>query len=41
MFECMFCSHITNKKFCIANMQFEEAEYRKIKDMVVRWMLTA
>jgi hypothetical protein len=41
LFECMFCSHITNKKFCIANMQFEEAEYRKIKDMVVRWILTA
>lgn len=41
MYECMFCSHITNKKFCIANMQFEEAEYRKIKDMVVRWILTS
>lgn len=40
MFECMFCSHITNKKFCIANMQFEEEEYRRIKDMVVRWILT-
>lgn len=41
MLECMFCSHITNKQFCIANMQFEEAEYRKIKDMVLRWILTA
>ena len=41
MYECMFCSHITSQKFCIANMQFEEAEYRKIKDMVVRWILTA
>jgi len=41
MYECMFCSHITSKKFCIANMQFEESEYRKIKDMVVRWVLTA
>lgn len=41
MYECMFCSHIKNKKFCIANMQFEEEEYRKIKDMVARWILTS
>ncbi len=41
MYECMFCSHITNKKFCIANMQFEEAEYRALKDQVIRWILTA
>lgn len=40
MYECMFCSHITNKKFCIANIQFKEAEYRKIKDYVVKWILT-
>lgn len=39
VYECMFCSHVTNKKFCIANMQFEEVEYRKLKDMVVRWIL--
>jgi hypothetical protein len=38
--DCMFCSHINTKRFCIANMQFEEAEYLKIKDMVVRWILT-
>lgn len=41
MYECMFCSHITNKKFCIANMQYEEAEYRALKDMVIRWILTS
>lgn len=39
--DCMFCSHITSKQFWIANMPFEEAEYRKIRDMVVRWILTA
>ena len=22
--ECMFCAHISNKKYCIANMQFEK-----------------
>lgn len=41
MYECMFCSHITNKKFCIANMQFDEEEYRKIKDIVVKWILAS
>ncbi len=41
MFECMFCSHMTGKRFCIANMQFEEEEYRKIKKMVVEWILTS
>lgn len=40
MYECMFCAHIAGKKFCIANMQFEEEEYMKIKDMVIRWILT-
>jgi hypothetical protein len=40
LYECMFCSNLKGKKFCIANMQFEEQEYRKIRDMVVRWMLS-
>ncbi len=39
--DCMFCSHITSKQFCIANMQYEEAEYRKLKELVVRWILTS
>ncbi len=39
LFECMFCSNLKGKKFCIANMQFDEAEYRTLKDLVVRWML--
>ncbi len=41
MYECMFCSHISNKKFCIANMQFDEIEYRKIKDYVIQWILAS
>jgi hypothetical protein len=40
MMDSMFCSHITNKRFCIANMQYDEAEYRRIRDMVIRWILT-
>jgi hypothetical protein len=38
--DCLFCSHLSGKRFCIANMQFEEEEYYKIKEQVVRWVLT-
>lgn len=41
MYECMFCSHITNKQYYIANAQYTEEEYRRIKDMVIRWILTS
>ena len=37
--ECMFCSHIANKRYCIANMQFERDEYFEIKKKVVEWIL--
>lgn len=39
--ECMFCSHIANKKYCIANMQFEEEEYFEIKKTIISWILSA
>lgn len=38
--ECMFCAHISNKRFCIANMQFEEEEYYEIKKQVIKWILS-
>lgn len=41
LYECMFCSHIASKKFCIANMQFEEQEYYEIKDLIVEWILNS
>ena len=41
MQDCMFCSHLNSKQYYIANMPYEEAEYRKIRDMVVRWVLTS
>lgn len=41
LFECLFCSHVSSKKYCVANMQFEEAEYFKIKKMVMEWLLTS
>lgn len=37
--ECMFCSHITNKKYCISNMQFEKSEYFEIKKEIIKWIL--
>ena len=37
----MFCSHISSKRFCIANMQFEEEEYKRLREEVVRWILTS
>ena len=36
--ECMFCSHITNKRYCIANMQFEKDEYFEMKKQVIQWI---
>ncbi|HSX06071.1 MAG TPA: hypothetical protein VLF69_06425 [Candidatus Saccharimonadales bacterium] len=39
LYECMFCASIKDKKFCIANMQFTEAEYWPLKAMVLQWLL--
>lgn len=39
--DCMFCSHIAGKRFCIANMQFTEEEYNKIKQEVIKWIITS
>lgn len=38
--DCMFCSHVSSKRFCIANMQYTEEEYYKVRDMVIRWILS-
>ena len=40
LYECMFCSHIASKRFCIANMQFEEDEYYEIKRVIIDWILS-
>lgn len=39
--DCMFCSHISSKRFCIANMQFEQEEYYEIKKVVQKWIASA
>lgn len=41
LYECIFCSHISSKRFCIANMQFEEAEYYEIKKAIISWILSS
>ncbi|MDE5630193.1 MAG: hypothetical protein K2I70_01190, partial [Bacilli bacterium] len=41
LYECMFCSHIANKRYCIANMQFEEEEYFEIKRAVIDWIMSS
>ena len=38
--DCMFCSQINDKRFCIANMQFTEEEYRKWEKVVKAWILS-
>jgi len=39
LYECLFCSHLRSKRYCVANMQFEKEEYFKIKKMVIDWVL--
>ncbi len=41
LYECMFCSHIAAKRFCIANMQFEEKEYYEVKSLIIEWILNS
>lgn len=41
MQDSMFCSNLMGKRYCIANMQYDEAEYKRLRDIVVRWLLTS
>ena len=38
--ECMFCSHISNRRYCIANMQFNREEYFNIKSQLLKWIVS-
>lgn len=40
-YECMFCSHISSKKYCIANMQFTKEEYFEIKKDIANWIVNS
>ena len=37
--ECLFCSHLRSKKYCVANIQLEKEEYFKVKEMVREWVI--
>lgn len=39
LYECIFCSHMSNKEYCIANMQFTEDEYFYLKGEIIKWIL--
>ena len=38
--ECIFCSHISNRRYCIANMQYDEEEYMEIKKEILKWVVS-
>lgn len=40
MQDSMFCTNMRGGRFCIANMQFEEAEYMRLRQEVVQWILS-
>lgn len=40
MQDSMFCTNMRGGRYCIANMQYEEAEYMRLKQEVIRWILT-
>ncbi len=37
----MFCTSLSGKRFCIANMQYEQEEYDKMKQEVIHWILSS
>lgn len=40
MQDSMFCSNMNGRQYCIANMQFEKAEYERLRKEVIDWILT-
>lgn len=41
MQDSMFCTNMKGKRYCIANMQYTEQEYKAIREIVARWILTS
>jgi hypothetical protein len=39
MQDSMFCTGLTGKQYCIANMQYSKDEYEAIKQTILEWML--
>lgn len=40
LYECIFCAHISNHEYCIANMQFSEDEYYYLKKQIIKWIFS-
>jgi hypothetical protein len=40
MQDSMFCTNMRGGRYCIANMQFDKAEYERLRKEVVEWILT-
>ncbi len=38
LYECMFCSHVRSKKYCIANVQLGQSEYFRLKEQLVDYL---
>ncbi len=38
--ECIFCSHISNHEYCIANMQYSQQEYFYLKEQIINWIFS-
>ncbi len=36
--DCLLCSHIQHKQYCIANMQYSKEEYFELKEKILGWM---
>ena len=41
MQDSMFCTNISGQRYMVANMQYDEVEYKRLRDIVARWILTS
>lgn len=39
--DCMFCSHLAGKQYCIANMQCTKEEYELLRLEVIKWIFAS
>lgn len=39
LYECMFCAHLASRKYCVANVELDQAEYYRLKPLVIEWIL--
>jgi hypothetical protein len=40
LYECMFCAHISSRRYCIGNMEFSESEYNRLKPLIIDYILS-